>query len=181
MSLAWFHVVFIVLSAALLLWFGVWGFEGYAVGRGFGNALLGGGALLSSAGLAVYAWTFARSCRSVPQGTARPHTARPARARRGAAGPRERPSGSGAAALRKEIGGSRRERAATWALPRPARGARRARVPDLLRRVGRPDGHRHELGRAHAARRHARRAGSFAVLFVRVVRKSERAVERDFA
>ncbi len=66
MSLAWVHVVFIVLSAALLVWFGLWGFEGYAVGRGFGNALLGGAALLSSAGLAVYAWAFARKIRRQP-------------------------------------------------------------------------------------------------------------------
>jgi hypothetical protein len=66
MSLAWVHVVFITLSAALLLWFGLWGFEGYAVGRGFGNALLGGAGLLSSAGLAVHAWTFARKIRRQP-------------------------------------------------------------------------------------------------------------------
>jgi len=66
MSLAWVHVVFITLSAALLLWFGLWGFEGYVVGRGFGNALLGGAGLLSSGGLAVYAVAFARKIRRHP-------------------------------------------------------------------------------------------------------------------
>ena len=108
MSLAWFHVVFIVFSAALLLWFGVWGFEGYAVGRGFGNALLGGSALLSSAGLAVHAWTFARRvlrASSVPQehGEAAHGAAREG-ATRGGGAPRAPEPGSGAEPHAKKIG-----------------------------------------------------------------------------
>jgi hypothetical protein len=67
MSLPIVHVVFIALSTVALVWLGWWGLHGYEMGRGFGNLLLGGGALLVSGALGWYGWYFVTRMRRQPR------------------------------------------------------------------------------------------------------------------
>jgi hypothetical protein len=65
MSLKAFHLVFITLAIALVLWLGWWALGAARAGAGGGWWLLAGGCLLSAGGLVAYEVWFLRKTREV--------------------------------------------------------------------------------------------------------------------
>ena len=65
MNLRWFHVVLILLSAALAVLFGVWCLGLYGRGDGVANLLAAVAAFAVSCGLVVYDSWFLRKTRSL--------------------------------------------------------------------------------------------------------------------